>query len=59
MFVQMSWMAIVLFKVEFQDCVKLGRSHLMVDALSNNSKLIGVPNQTSDDHMFTLQHEWL
>lgn len=38
---------------------KLGRFDLMADALRNNSKFIGVPNQTSDAHMFTLQHEWL
>jgi hypothetical protein len=27
--------------------------------LSNNSKPIGVFDQTIDAHMFTLQHEWL
>jgi hypothetical protein len=36
---------------------KLGRSHLMVDAfnrLPNQVKLVGVSNQTTDAHMFTL-----
>jgi hypothetical protein len=34
----------------------------MVDALSrlpNHTKLIGIPNQTCDVHMFILQPEWL
>jgi hypothetical protein len=34
----------------------------MVDALSklsNQIKLVGVPNQTIDVHLFTLQPEWL
>jgi hypothetical protein len=34
----------------------------MVDALSrlpNQTKPIGIPNQTCDVHMFTLQLEWL
>ncbi len=36
---------------------KLGRSHLMADTLNrlpNHVKLIGVPNQTTNAHMFTL-----
>jgi len=28
----------------------------MADALSNNSKLIAIPNQTNDVHMFTCSH---
>jgi hypothetical protein len=47
---------------DFKIVYKLGRSHLMVDALSrlpNHIKLVGVPNQTCDVHMFTLQLEWL
>jgi hypothetical protein len=34
----------------------------MVDALSrlpNQAKVVGVPNQTIDVHMFTLHPEWL
>jgi hypothetical protein len=41
---------------------KLGRPHLMADALSrlpNQAELVGVPNQTTDIHLFTLQLEWL
>ncbi len=40
---------------------KHGRFHLMENALSrlpNNSQLVGVPNQTNDAHMFTIQPEW-
>ncbi len=41
---------------------KPSRSHLMAYALSrlpNPAELIGVPNQTIDAHLFTLQPEWL
>jgi hypothetical protein len=34
----------------------------MADALSrlpNQAELVGVPNQTTDIHLFTLQLEWL
>jgi len=40
---------------------KIGKSHLMVDALSrppNQEKLSSVLNQTIDAHLFTLQQEW-
>jgi hypothetical protein len=36
---------------------KLGRSHLLEDALNrlpNQVKLVGVPNQTTNVHLFTL-----
>jgi hypothetical protein len=41
---------------------KHGRPHLMVNALNglpNQIKPIGIPYQTYDVHMFTLQPEWL
>jgi hypothetical protein len=41
---------------------KLGRSHLMANAISrlpNRAKVVGVPNQTTDVPLFTLQLEWL
>jgi hypothetical protein len=41
---------------------KLGRSHLMADALRrlpNQVELVGVLNKTIDTHLFTLQLEWL
>jgi hypothetical protein len=41
---------------------KPGRSHLMVDALSrlpNHIELVGIPYQTCDAHLFTLQPKWL
>jgi len=47
---------------DFKIIYKLGRSHLMVDALSrlhNHIELVGVPHQTYDAHLFTLQLEWL
>ncbi len=48
------WILLV-FEYDFKIVHKLGRSHLMVDALNklpNKTKLIGVPNQTTDAHMF-------
>ncbi len=56
-----NWIARWLLFLEY-DINKLGRSHLMVDALSrlpNQAKVVGVPNQTIDVHMFTLHPEWL
>jgi hypothetical protein len=47
---------------DFKIVYKLGRSHIMANALSrlpNHTKLVGIPNQISDAHMFTLQLEWL
>ncbi len=47
---------------DFKIVYKPSRSHLMVDALSrlhNQTKHVGIPYQTCDAHMFTLQHEWL
>jgi hypothetical protein len=41
---------------------KFSRSHLMANALSvlcNQSKLVGVLDQTFDSHLFILQLEWL
>jgi hypothetical protein len=46
----------------FKIVYKPGRSHLMVDALNrlpNQTKLVGILNQTCDVHMFTLQPKWL
>jgi len=42
---------------DFKIIYKLGRCHLMVDAISrlpNQIEPIGVPNQTYDAHLFTL-----
>ncbi len=50
------WFLLIL-KYDFKVVYKLGRSHLMVDALSklpNQTESIGVPDQTCDAHMFTL-----
>ncbi len=47
---------------DFKIVYKPGRSHLMVDALirlPNQTKPIGIHDQTCDVHMFTLQPEWL
>jgi hypothetical protein len=55
------WLLLIL-DYDFKIVYKLGRSHLMVDALSklpNQTKHVGVPDQTCDAHLFTLQLEWL
>jgi hypothetical protein len=55
------WLLLFL-EYDFKIVYKQGRSHLMVDALSrlsNQIKPIGIPNQTCDAHLFTLQLEWL
>jgi hypothetical protein len=47
---------------DFKIIYKPGRSHLMVDAfnrLRNHTKHVGIPDQTCDVHLFTLQLEWL
>ncbi len=46
----------------FKIVYKLSRSQILADALSrlpNQTRLIGVPNQTCDAHLFTLQPKWL
>ncbi len=53
---------LLFLEYDFKIIYKHGRSHLMVDALSilpNQIEPIGIPYQTCDAHMFTLQHEWL
>jgi hypothetical protein len=55
------WLLLFL-EYDFQIVYNLGKSHLIVDALSNQrnkTKLVGIPNQTCDVHLFTLQLEWL
>jgi hypothetical protein len=55
------WLLLFL-EYDFKIVYKLGRSHLMADALSrlpNHTKPIRVLDQTCDVHMFTLQLEWL
>jgi hypothetical protein len=55
-------MALTILEYDFKIIYKLGRSHLMVDALNrltNQIELIGVLDQTYDAHLFTLQPEWL
>jgi hypothetical protein len=47
---------------DFKIIYKLGRSHLMADALSrllNHIELVGVLDRTCDVHLFTLQLQWL
>jgi hypothetical protein len=47
---------------DFKIVYKPSRSHLMVDTLSrlpHQTEPVGVPDQTCDAHMFTLQHQWL
>jgi hypothetical protein len=55
------WLLLFL-QYDFKIIYKPGRSHLMADALSrlpNQTKPIGVPNQTCDVHLFILQPKWL
>jgi hypothetical protein len=55
------WLLLFL-EYDFKIIYKPGRSHLMANALSklpNHIELVGIPNQTYDVHMFTLQLEWL
>ncbi len=47
---------------DFKIIYKPSRSHLMAYALSilpNHTEPIGVPDQTCDSHLFTLQPKWL
>jgi hypothetical protein len=47
---------------DFKIVYKIGKSHLMADALSRLFKQVepvGVLDQTIDAHMFTLQPKWL
>ncbi len=49
-------MTFIISEYDFKIVYKLGRSHLMVDAFSrlpNQTKLVGVPNQTCDIHLTT------
>ncbi len=55
------WLLLFL-EYDFKIIYRLGRSHLMVDALNrlpNQTELIGILDQTCDAHLFTLQLEWL
>jgi hypothetical protein len=55
------WLLLFL-KYDFNIIYKLGRSHLMVDALNrlpNPFEPIGVPNQNYNVHMFILQPKWI
>jgi hypothetical protein len=55
------WLLLFL-EYDFKIVYKPSRSHLMVDALSrlpNQIEHVGVPDQTCDAHLFTLQLEWL
>jgi hypothetical protein len=55
------WLLLFL-EYDFQITYKPGRSHLMVDAfnrLSNHIELAGIPYQTYDAQLFTLQPKWL
>jgi hypothetical protein len=53
---------LLFMEYDFKIVYKLGRSHLMANALNrlpNQTKPIGVFNQTCDAHLFTLQPKWL
>jgi hypothetical protein len=53
---------LLFWEYDFQILYKLGRSHLMVDALNrlpNHIELVGILGQTYDVHLFTLQPKWL
>jgi hypothetical protein len=55
-------MVFTIYGIWFQDCLQPSRSHLMAYALNilpNQTELVGVPDQTCDSHMFTLQPKWL
>jgi hypothetical protein len=55
------WLLLFL-EYDFKIVYKLGRAPLMAIVLSrltNQTKPFGVPNQTCDAHLFTLQPEWL
>ncbi len=55
-------MVTIFLEYDFKIVYKFGRFHLMVDALSrlpNKTKSVGVPDQTTDVHLFTLQPKWL
>jgi len=47
---------------DFKIVYKPSRSHLMAYALNilpNQTEFVGVPDQTCDSQMFTLQPKWL
>ncbi len=53
---------LLFMEYDFKIVYKPSKSHIMVYALSilpNHNEPIGVPNQTYDYHMFTLQPKWL
>jgi Uri superfamily endonuclease len=55
------WLLLFL-EYDFKIVYKPGRSHIMANVLStlpNHIEPIGVPDQTCDAHMFTLQSKWL
>ncbi len=55
------WLLLFL-EYDFKIVYKLGRSHLMVDALHglpNHIEPVGILDQTYDVHLFTLQPQWL
>ncbi len=50
-------MVIVILEYDLKIVYKLSKSHLMANALNrlpNQTKLVGVLNQTTNVHMFTL-----
>ncbi len=53
---------LLFLEYNFKSVYKHGRSHLMVNAFSrllNHIEPVGIPNQTCDAHLFTLQLKWL
>ncbi len=55
------WLLLFL-EYDFKIVYKPSRSHLMANALSrlpNQTESVGVPDETTDVHMFTIQPKWL
>jgi hypothetical protein len=53
---------LLFLKYEFTIVYKLGRTHVFIDALSkllDNSKPLGVLDQTMDVSLFSEEHVWM
>jgi hypothetical protein len=53
---------LLFMEYDFKIVHKLGRSHLMANALNrlpNHIEFVGELDQTCDAHLFVLQPEWL
>jgi len=61
-FGRLTRLLLLFMEYDFKIVYKFGRSQIMADAfnrLPNHTKHVGVPNQTCDAHMLTLQPVWL